>query len=332
VLPVEKQNQIFELFHERYVHAVDAAKRAGAFDFGVEEIRARNLRSIAESQTLFADPSSGARTTLHELEGEVDVDRHTFVAAQASLASEGFYRNRRSGRIYAVAAHLETRPNEVLLTAVKGARRGLERYELDEKYERVERDVARDWWDHEYDNTPATEPRRFHILSGAIFPIYDKIMGSSGIQSVKIARAVLADGRALVGLNLSPSDVPNVKQRLGIGTPLAEASATEILDLLSGGSIIELDNGWRLTAARLAGDDVIELVLNGVPANRKELCRYGLSEEIVSFKRRWFAVLDEAPEVLPRLLAHRRPIRDSTTSSEIGGLVVAASAADTEFD
>jgi hypothetical protein len=44
-------------------------------------------------------------------------------------------------------------------------------------------------------------------------------MGSSGIHNVKIARATLMDGRALVGLNLSPSDVPNVKQRLGIGTP-----------------------------------------------------------------------------------------------------------------
>ena len=29
------------------------------------------------------------------------------------------------------------------------------------------------------------------LLSGAVFPIYDKIMGGSGIRSVKIARAVL---------------------------------------------------------------------------------------------------------------------------------------------
>jgi len=49
-------------------------------------------------------------------------------------------------------------------------------------------------------------------------------MGSSGIHNVKIAGATLVDVRALVGLNLSPSDVPHVKQRLGIGTPLGEAS------------------------------------------------------------------------------------------------------------
>ena len=37
---VEKQNRIFDLFYERYLEAVEAAKRQGAFDFGMEEIRA----------------------------------------------------------------------------------------------------------------------------------------------------------------------------------------------------------------------------------------------------------------------------------------------------
>ena len=316
VLHVEKQNRFFELFYQRYVEAVDAAKRVGAFDFGVEEIRARNLRSTGEPQILFLDPASGARTMLHELEGEVDVERHTFAGVIASYANEGFYRNVRSTRIYAVGTHLDTRPDEAVLTAIKGARRSIERHELTEKYELVEREDARQWWEREYENTPATETRRYHILSGAIFPIYDKIMGSSGIQSVKIARAVLADGSALVGLNLSPSDVPNVKQRLGIGTPLAEASVEELLALLDGGGIIELDNGWRLTRSRLAGDEIVELVLNGVPANRDELTRYGFAEEIVHFKRRWFVVTDEALDVLVRLVAKRRPVRDTTAGDD----------------
>lgn len=318
VLHVEKQNQFFELFYERYLEAVEAAKQAGAFDFGVEEIHARNLGSICEPQTLFVDPASGARTTLHELEGEVDVIRHAFMTL-GSWAGEGFWRNHRSGRIYAVAPHNESRPNEVLLTGVKGSRRSMERAELDEKYEIVDNDEARTWWEAEYANTLATEPRRFHILGGAIFPIYDKIMGSSGIQNAKIARAMLVDGRALVGLNLSPSDVPSVKQRLGVGTPLAEASAGEILDIVVSGAIIELDNGWRLAAEIIAGDEVVELVLNGVPANREELRRYGLCEEIISYKRRWFVVLDDAEPVLSALLAQRKAIRDATAVETSGG-------------
>ena len=104
VLHVETQNRIFELFHERYVAAVEAAKRQSAFDFGVEEIRARNLRHIAEPETLFVDPGSGARTMLHELEGEVDVVRHGFTEVTLS-AKLGFYRNLQSRRIYGVSEH-----------------------------------------------------------------------------------------------------------------------------------------------------------------------------------------------------------------------------------
>lgn len=317
VLHVTMQNCIFDLFYERYLESVEAAKRQSAFDFGVEELRARRLRRVREPETLFVDEGSGARTMLHELEGDVDVERHTF-ASTAVAAKLGFYRNRQSGRIYCVSEHWDTERSELLLMAVKGTRRALEPHELKTKYERVELDEARVWWDAEYARTPATEPQRFHLLSGAVFPIYDKIMGSAGIQSVKIARAVLADGQALVGLNLSPADVPNVKQRLGIGTPLGEASPEEVLDLLAGGSQIELDNCWRLFTARIAGDYVLELVLGGVPANREELLGYGFSEEIIRFKRRWFVVKKDALAVLSQLLRHRTAIRDLTAADTPG--------------
>lgn len=309
VLHVEVQNQIFDLFYERYLEAVTAAKKRGAFDFGMEEIRARELRQLAEPETLFVDAGSGAQTMLHELEGEVDVVRHTFEEA-ASGANLGFFRNERSGRVYAASEHWNDGQTEACLLAVKGPRRSVERQELHEKYQRLDLPDAQAWWDAEYASTPATEPKRFFILSGAIFPIYDKVMGASGIRSVKIARAQLADGQALVGLNLSPEDVPNVKQRLGIGTPLGEASTDEILKIVTGGSVIELDNGWRLTTARIAGDEVLELVLNGVHANREELLGYGFSEEIFHYKRRWFVAPEEAADPVAALLAHRKPVRD----------------------
>jgi hypothetical protein len=61
---------------------------------------------------------------------------------------------------------------------------------------------------------------------------------------------------------------------------------------------------------------VLELVLNGVAANREELLGYGFSEEIVYYKRRWFVVREFADEVLDRLLAIRRPIKDLTNGDE----------------
>lgn len=313
VLHVETQNRLFELFYERYVAAVAVAQRQSAFDFGVEEIRAHNLRQMRTPETLFVDAGSGARTLLHELEGEVEVVRHAFDSvAEGAL---GFYRNRRSERIYAASESHGDFDGSVYLTGVKGPRRSLEQEELAEKYEPVALAEARTWWNQEYERTPQTELRTFHLLSGAVFPIYDKVMGSSGIQSVKIARAILADGQALVGLNLSPDDVPQVKLRLGIGTPLGAATAEEILGLVKGGSLIELDNGWQLTTSRIAGDDVVEINLCGVPANREELLAYGFSEEIIRYKRHWFAVLDEADVVIAKLLVRHKAVKDVTSAN-----------------
>jgi len=68
--------------------------------------------------------------------------------------------------------------------------------------------------------------------------------------------------------------------------------------------------------ALIAGDDVLELVLNGVAANRDELLGYGLSEEILYYKRRWFVVHENAEDVLSRLLTQRRPIKDLTNGDE----------------
>ncbi len=61
---------------------------------------------------------------------------------------------------------------------------------------------------------------------------------------------------------------------------------------------------------------MIELALDGVPANREELRRYGLCEEIIAYKRRWFVVLEDAPTVLAELLTHRKAIRDMTAPED----------------
>jgi hypothetical protein len=47
-----------------------------------------------------------------------------------------------------------------------------------------------------------------------------------------------------------------------------------------------------------------------VPANREELIGYGLSEEIIHYKRRWFVLTQDSDRVLPDLLARRKPVRD----------------------
>ena len=50
------------------------------------------------------------------------------------------------------------------------------------------------------------------------------------------------------------------------------------------------------------------------PLSAEELERYGFSEEIINYKRRWFVASDEAATIMPNLLAQRKPIRDLTAA------------------
>jgi hypothetical protein len=112
------------LFHERYVAAVEAAKRQSAFDFGVERY-AHNLRRIT-GQGRFHGPRLGGTNEAAQVEGEVAVVRH---AGAAPRPPAGFLSTRADG--FTAYPSTGTRRRQVYLTAVKGPR-GLERQDWSE--------------------------------------------------------------------------------------------------------------------------------------------------------------------------------------------------------
>lgn len=127
-------------------------------------------------------------------------------------------------------------------------------------------------------------------------------MGSSGIQCVKIARAVLAEctvmvhnmprgfavptpriGKCvasaacqdMVGLNISQSDVLVVKQLLGIGTSPTESTPGEILDLLAWRTFeCRSKAAWLFPEGEISGGGGLEPAAcggsKGGPADRTE--------------------------------------------------------------
>jgi predicted RNA methylase len=318
-LPVEKQNVLFERFYVNYLTAVEKAKEGGAFDYGVEEIKASGLKVAGEPQVLHTDTGSGAKTELYELEGEVETSKLPFNVAKLNYAKVGFYRNKASGHIYAVREHTSPQKSRThyLLHGVRDHVVTIEKEEI-KKYEKVSESEAQSWWKKTFDEIKPTEKKTFHLMTGAIFPIYDKIMGEGerGISNTKVARAVLENGKALVGLRLSKKDIPRVKQRLGIGSSLKGLTGEDAAEMLDGGAVIELDNGWRIQGVSLLGDRVVEVVGGGGQSD--ELTGYGFKNETIHYKKRWFVHADNAPDVLDKLFASHKPIRDVTSRDAYG--------------
>lgn len=159
------------------------------------------------------------------------------------------------------------------------------------------------------------------MLVGAVVPIYDKVIGSGedALRRLRVVRTVLDDGTAYVGMHIQTNEVGALKERLGIGTPLGSATPQELYEKVMAGATIELDNGWRLRMTKVHGEARMELDARG-KYNKDELRSYGLIEEILQHKRRFFIPLDatEGPKAIEAIIQLHKAVRDITTRG--GGL------------
>ena len=321
-LPYAKQNRIFEIFYGHYQEIVARAKESGAFDTGVSDIKAKDLKVLGEPTVVFTHEESGAQTKIYTLEGEVDVDKITFDQG-TRFASLGFYRNKASKHVYAAQVNdnpLSTDSNARMLRSVKGQIHTVSIKDFHDKHEKILGGEAKTWWDEEYAKTPATRSKTYRLLDGVIYPIFDKIMGQTGLKNKKMLRASLADGTFVVGLDLTSTEAVQVKRRFGIGTAYADITPNAALALMDDGARFELDNGWQLRTTQISGDPVMELVAKDARLEGETIKSYGFRSETINFKKRFFVLRPLATPVLKKVLAEHKIVRDITSKEEPPGL------------
>ena len=314
-LPYAMQNRVFEIFYGHYQEIIAKAKETGAFDFGVSDIKAKNIKVVGEPTVVYTHEESGAQTKIYTLEGEIEIEKITFDQA-TRFASLGFYRNILSKHIYAAQVNdspLSSDSNARVMRNVKGQIHTTGIKDFNDKHEKVLGGEAKTWWDEEFAKTPATRPKTYHLLSGVIYPIYDKIMGKSGLKSKRMRRATLADGTAVVGMDLSSTETVQVKQRFGIGTAFATLTPEAAMALMDDGAQFELDNGWTIRTAQISGDAVLELVAKDPRLEGATITSYGFRSEIIKFKKRFFELRNLALPVLRKVLAEHKIVRDMTS-------------------
>lgn len=319
VLKVSDQNRIFDQFYQEYQNVVAQAKAAGVFDVGIQKLHARKIKLSQPPETVYIHEASGAKTQMVTLEGEVDVDRIKFddMASRATSDSQGFWRNKKSGKISFLRKINTENSNydEYLLVNTRGNHNTVQaenRAAFVEKYEELDDDKARELWDKEYESIPAVETRTYHMVTGAVYPIYDKLFREK--METRVIRANLEDGTSYIGIQIGQRDVAGVKQRLGIGTKIGKSNAKQIYDMVLGGSMIELDNGWVLKRSTVHGEERIELNLGDDFGNKTELEGYGLFEERIQYRNRWFVPMndEDGPAAFEKIFKLHKPIRDQT--------------------
>lgn len=317
-LPVKEQNTVFDAFFDNYLVAVQAAKAAGTFDVGVKKIKANNIRLEGKPETVYTHPESGAKTELVHLKGEIPLHPIDWEKSKAEhISPNGYWENNKSGRLYAVRVRqIDSGGIDVTMTAPNGNRHSVEAYgmsDLERTHKQIDEKVAKSRWTAEFEKSPSSETKDIHLLTGAIYPIYNKIMGDGAIERTSIGRAVLKDGSSYVGLQIQSNEMTGLKQRLGIGTPLGKADGRQIYDLVKGGSIIELDNGWKIRMTKIHSEPRMEVDTRG-SSNRDEMKNHGTIEEQIEYKRRYFVPLSEdGPKVINSILKLHSAVKDETS-------------------
>jgi len=293
-------------------------------------------------EVIYTHPDSGAQTMLVELEVEHKVKKRNWNFSKG-VSKDGYIINKASGKIYAimieraperskliyiggqpVVAHpvLRFSPSGTTSTiGVSETEHGDAEIKNPDKYTVPDLKEAEKLWNEQHDAYPDVETKSAHLITGAIFPIYNLIIGSGAIRHTGVVRANLANlawkgyGPSFLGLRINPREIPALKRRLGLeATKLSDISTKDIWEKVATGTAVILNNGWALHHVGLHGG-MIELTFGktmNIRPFEPELKGYGLHQATVQFRSRWFLPQDQEDglPVLEKLLKAHPPIEE----------------------
>ncbi len=166
-----------------------------------------------------------------------------------------------------------------------------------ETWERVHEGAAQDLWDSEYNKLSPTVTERYHIMTGTLLPIWDRLAGRPTVY-----RMQTDNGERILGRWIHPDDLDATLGNLGVEADKIEISGNELAGrILHHGAQVRLANGWRIHRSTVSGDHRIEI--SGPDYYSNELLRkQGAFLETIQFKTRYFIPTnDTAGDILDRI-------------------------------
>ncbi|MGL3823693.1 strawberry notch-like NTP hydrolase domain-containing protein [Sphingopyxis sp. R3-92] len=305
-LPIAIQNAIFDEYLGLVETRIDAAKKAGTFDSGVETIRADKLTIVDE---IILRPGADTSTSTRLLTVEAGWQREIKSLADVSELADRFghratrLRNARSGKV-ALQTPARTRLTDTgeAVATWQLHRPGHHQYitagDLEESmWEPVDAATFRHCWTDECEDLSQNPNReRFFLATGRLLPIWNLLGDDPAVR-----RLVTADGRALLGRIVPHGDVNALLGKLGISGAINLAPA-EIVAAVWEGKLVAIGGNTGLTLQRRRVNGEARLELTGFdPRSLPGLKAKGCFTEIIQFRTRVFIPVSRAEEVLAEI-------------------------------
>ncbi|MGB9886892.1 MAG: strawberry notch-like NTP hydrolase domain-containing protein [Moorellales bacterium] len=323
VLETDLQNKVFDEFAKRFEAMIVAAIANGTLDVGLENYRADKIK-VVDEKIVYTEEKSGAETKYIELEASHKIIPTTFKEVERLERLIGFYRNTRSGKVYAVrkAGQRTSETGRVVryyrlydqvrshLVSEDDFKRG--------NYEELSREEARELWEEELKKVPEYRTERIHLISGTLLPIWDRLPEGH----VRVYRLKTDDGRVLLGRLIPARAVDTTLRRLGAERTRPQYTPAEIVDkILNENYEVYLANDWKIVRRRVSGEYRIEIIGADLWRHTDQLQKEGVFTERINFQTRYFIPTGEkAAEVLANVTKYR-PIVDvippATSGTEV---------------
>ncbi len=297
-LEVDRQNAVFSAFTSIFEDIVQRAKEDGTFNEGVSNIKgARSIEVVGTPTVVHRDHTTGAETKHYALKAHIETEPVSWEQVAAYDAIErtrgappgalpsGFFVQGRSGNIvYAKFANTRTDPQTGVVERRYNAYRPhgkddalLTEDELRQKFIPSTAAETAPRWRQEVAATPETKSREFHLISGAILPIWGRLHVRG--RRRQMVRATTDTGQRIVGALIPNREVGEVLANLGVQRTL-HTPRQVFVAVLDQGATVKLVQGLELKKTRFKGDDAIELI-GADPYRYKEFRDMGLINEQV---------------------------------------------------
>ena len=303
-LPIALQNAVFDEFLGLVEARIDAARKAGTFDAGVETLVADKLTIIEER--ILREDANGASTQLLTLEAQWAPKFIPLAEIVKRIGPKSrLLRNGRSSRV-ALLMPDRTRlmddgtPVASFTLHRPGGRSWLTADELAESHwDDCEREGFEQAWQAEADDLaakPYTE--RFYLATGRLLPIWN-LLG----DEAQVRRLVTQDGRSLLGRIVPAEAVNMLLDKLGIGDRIA-LSPDQLVEAAMAGKVVPIDalSGTSLKRSRVNGEQRLEVVgfdPRALPSWKAKGC----FTEIIAYQTRLFVPVNHAPKIVETLAA-----------------------------
>jgi len=304
-LPIQLQNDLFEVFELLLETRIEAAIASGTFELGVETLRAEKFEVL--NRNVVYTHASGAETICVEVE-----ETQTTEVLSASAALQLFMEhqgrlvfNTRSVRA-AVAIPTSSTVDEAGAVVPRMAlvrptgRSKITQAELTHSsWQSVPQEEWQHFWEKEVAEAPAFSTKRFFLICGLLLPIWNSLDS----ENLRVFRLQTDTGEQLLGRVIEPEKMQHIAASLGLHQ--VDLSASEIFHVvMSQRQSFPLPGGLSLRSSTVMSELRLELTGTVSDALCDQLKAAGCFTEIISWRRRVFIPSNErmGTEVIEKVL------------------------------